>query len=541
MVAAICMSAATTNANAPLPGMLGELAETVDPPLRFADHTPDFHVVEKQITYHWWGDGGLVEHEATLEMVKDGDYPVALLHPHGRFFGSYPGLDTRGWVDELFNPRFPRFGTAIPNDALGSGTSVEVVETGRQLAWIVRRGPGAEDAEAHEQWLEHGVTPEGADAEQDRGLATRYTLRVDPVFGYVIDRHSRWRRAEHPADDAGNHRKTHNPGAWYAQGITSIWPDEISYDYSGAAWGSAAESVNSAGSHEGRPDDSDAEPFVIWANNSESMFRRFHPVVAPQGFVANLRDREGWGVALTHDYEQPSRYSVCPIWGGFHTHVPINSRQADDGGWVGEVHQRLLTLPPEIVDHIIDTARQVNDRGEVILIRVEEDFEDQPLPAGTTERGFQPDRVHGIDTGQDCRITDRHARTGEQSLEVDGMSREAFIDFRFFPRDRAHTRFLSSERYRMECWVKVEGEETEAFLIPTPALGLTPEQLVDGEGIGEFRTASVRPNDGWRKVSAEFTAAPHGNPMNVRFAVIGEGKGYFDDFRIFRVREGAEE
>ncbi len=517
--------------NVSIPGKLGRLAETVRPPARFADHTPEFHIVEKDITYHWWDDGALVEQRRTIAVVMDGEYPVAMLHPTGRFFGSYPGLDTRDWFDERFNPNFPRFGTAIPNDALGRGDSTEVVQTGRELTWVVRRGPGADDAEAHEAWLRRGVLPDGADEDNDRGLATRYTLRVDPVFGYVVDRHSRWRRTEHPTDRQGNRVATHNPGAWYAQGITSIWPEEISYAYSGVAWGRATESVNSARRNWSRPDDPEAKPFVIWSNNSESMYRRFHPVVAAQGFAANLRDRRGWGVALTHEHDQASRYNVCPIWGGYHTHMPINATQAEDGGWVGEVHQRLLTLPPEIVDHIIDNARQVNDHGQVILIRVEEDFEDQPLPAGTTERGFQPQ----VGNVSPVRISAEHAYSGRRSLEADGVDAERFINHRFFPRDRAHTRFLPGERYRLECKVKVEGEDTEAFIIPTPAMGLVAQRLLDGEGVGTHRTESVRAADGWRKVHVEFTGQPHGNPMNVQFVVIGEGKGYFDAFRIYRL------
>ncbi len=485
---------------------IDRLVREVDPPARFADHTPEFHVVGKPITYHWWGDGGLVEHEAMLEVVMDGDRPVAILPSH--FFAPYPGADTRGWIDETFNPRFRRFGVDIPDNSPGATGSRrhEVVSTGRELVFVTRRGARASDPE-----------DVGGD-----GSVTRFTLRVDPVLGYIIDRHTQWRVSEHPTNRRGNPSESFHAGMWYSGGITSVWPDEITYRYSGAAHDSG--------------DGADAEPYTIWSNNSESMFRPHHPTVRPGGFVANLRDGHGWGVALTHEVDRSSRYSVCPIWGGFHPHLPLEARQTADGAFTGEVHQRIVTLPPEVVEHIIDKARQVNDRGRVILIRPDgEDFEDQPLPAGTTERGFQPDRTHGIDTGQNCRISTRHARSGERSLEVDGMTGEQFVDFRFFPRDRAHTRFLPNRPYRLECWVKVEGEDTEAFIIPTPALGLTPRQLLDGEGIGTHRTESVRHGEGWRKVSVEFKGAPHGNPMNVRFVVIGEGKGYFDDFRVHQL------
>jgi hypothetical protein len=132
------------------------------------------------------------------------------------------------------------------------------------------------------------------------------------------------------------------------------------------------------------------------------------------------------------------------------------------------------------------------------------------------------------------RISTSHAHSGQRWLEADGTTAERFVNFRFFPRDRAHTRFLPNQRYRLECWVKVEGEETEAFIIPTPSLGVTPQGLLEGQGIGHARTESVRAGEGWRNVAVEFVGQPHGNPMNVQFIVIGAGKGYFDDFQLWR-------
>ncbi len=499
-----------------LPGDLGELAAEVRPPARFADHRPDFRVEDLTVTYHWWRDGRLSEREQTMRLVLDGDRPVMFIG--GKFFAPYPGHDTRRWIDDTFNPMFFRFGVDTPmgSPGLQRNPTVEIVGMGQRLEYTMTGG----DVE--------GAGP---------GDRTRFVLEVDPVFGYVLTRHTVWRAPERPVNRRGEPMGSFRSGMWYTGGITSVWPDEIGHAYSGVAWGRRDE--RSGGRpQDGRPAGDDAPPFVVWSNNSESMYRRFHPVVAPGGFVANLRDRTGWGVALTYEADRPQQHSVCPIWGGFHMHRPLEAVQTEDGHWTGEFVQRIVTLPPEIVDHIIDHARQVNDRGHVILIRPDgEDFEDQPLPAGTVERGFQPDRTHGIDTGQNCRISDRHARSGSKSLEVDGMTAEAFVGFRFFPRDRAHTRFLPGKRYRMECWVKVEGEDTQAFLIPTPALGLSPERLVEGEGVGTHRTETVRAGEGWRKVSVEFRGQPHGNPMNVRFVVIGEGKGYFDDFRVFRVTD----
>ena len=485
---------------------LAALVAEVKPPARFADYTPDFRIRSVPHTYWWWGpapERSLKPFETTLEIILDGDRPVGILPNY--FFAPFPGADTRAWISETFNPQFRRFGVDIPNGSPGAkGKSRhEVVGTGKELVFVVRHGAWAEDPPA----------------EQGDAALTRFTLRVAPVLGYVIQRDTQWRTRERPADRDSKPLDHFHAGMWYSGGITSIWPDEITYRYSGSA--------------EVRTDAGRGPRFTIWSDNSESLFRKYHSTVRPGGFVANLKDRWGWGVALTNETGAAIQVNKCPIWGGFHPQHPLDAVQGKDGQWTGRTRQRLVTLPPEIVDRVIADARQVNAAGRVILVRVGgEDFEDQPLPAGTVERGFQPAETHGLDTGQACRITDRHAHSGKRSLEVDGVAAEAFAKMRFWPRDRGHSRFLPNRPYRLECWVQVEGKDTEAFLIPTPAMGLAPERLAAGDGVGEARTRSVREGEGWQKVTLDFSGHAHGNPINVRFVVLGPGKAYFDDFSL---------
>ncbi|MCC5828173.1 MAG: hypothetical protein JJU36_01880 [Phycisphaeraceae bacterium] len=492
------------------PNELERLIRIVDPPARFADHKPDFHVREIAHTYYWWqrGEHGpeLKPNKTTLRVIFDGDRPIGFLHGH--FFARYPGADTSNVINDTFHPVHHRIGTEVPDgspvdryrDEVHAGREITVTGTGRALQYTVVRGG----------W------PRQPDA--TFGARSDITLRVDPVLGYVFERRTQWRIDRDYVDNSGR-PDSFGAGGWYSGGVTSIWPDEISYAYTGVAGP--------------RKPDAEGPRYTTWSNNSESMFRRNHPEIAARGFVAYLRDRQGWGLLATHEMDRPTRYNKCPIWGGIHMHTPLVEEQRN-GYRFGEYRQRMVTLPPEIVEYIIADSRIVQGHGHTILVRVDgEDFEDQPLPVSTTERGFQPEH----NTPARHRISTEYARSGTRSLEVEGIPAQRFVAHRFFPRDRAHTRMLPNRTYRMECWVKVVGDDTEAFVIPTPGLGFTPQQLVDGKGTGTARTESVLAGEGWRKVSAQFTGARHGTPLNVHFVVLGEGKGYFDDFRIYRVAE----
>ncbi len=487
------------------PGELDRLVEQVKPPARFADHRPDFRVRVVPHTYHWWREDGLRPIEIDLNVIYDGEMPIGLLH--GMFWSRYPGADTSGVISRHFNLVHHRIGTEIPDgspvdryrDEVHEGREISVTREGEVLEYTVVRGDWPRDPEA------------------TFGARSVIRLRVDPVLGYVFDRETEWRIDRDYTDNSGR-PDSFGAGGWYSGGITSAWGDERSYDYTGHTPPLAQVR--------------DGQPYWIWANNAEAMFRRNHPEIRADGFIAYLRDREGWGLLATHAMDRDTRYNKCPIWGGIHMHTPL-VEEARDGYRTGTYRQRVATLPPEIVDHIIGHARVVQGHGHTILIRLDgEDFADQPLPVSTPIRGFQPEH----NTPYQVRISTEQFRSAGRSLEVDGITVERFVSHRYFPRDRAHTRFLPSETYRLECWVKVAGEDTEAFVIPTPGLGVSAQDLAAGQGVGTARTASVRETDGWRKVTAEFTGAPHGTPVNVHFIVLGEGKGYFDDFRIVRVK-----
>lgn len=502
-------------------GELTRVLEEIKPLARFKGHKPRFHIAKKQHTWWWWDwqnpDRSKrwipKQHKAELEILMDGEMPIGLAPDW--LWSPFPGADTRNRLDETYTPGFKRFGMGIPSAAFGAfPISHKVARTGETMDIVIKQGVWPEEGIAEG----HGPSHPHRKATPHIGCVTRLTFRVDPVLGYVVDRETRWRHKGRPKDKkTGKPAETTGSGSFFPFGVTIIWPGAITYAYSGCT-----------------PDASDrrvsGERFAVWSNNCESLYRKYHPVIRPDGFAAYLSDRSGWGMALLPQSGVPVRYPQCPIWGEFHTSAPVVPLREKDGYCYGTIRQRMVGLPPEICRHVVKNAKVVNGHGTTVLIRPGgEDFEDQPLPASTTLRGFQP--VEG-------KVSDRRAHSGKKSLEVNGVTAEEFTKTKFWPRDRGHTRFLPAKRYRLECWVFVEGEDAKAFVIPTPGMGYEPRELLGAETAGKGRTRLVRSGDRWQKAEMEFVSAKHGNPINVRFVVIGRGKAYFDDFKLERISRG---
>jgi len=110
-------------------------------------------------------------------------------------------------------------------------------------------------------------------------------------------------------------------------------------------------------------------------------------------------------------------------------------------------------------------------------------------------------------------------------------------------------RLIPFTRYRMECWIKVEGRDTEAF-VSNYSAGLTQTNRIVHpyyhtrseeapisqyiNPIGRYRTPSVREGD-WKHVSIEFKTEPTGQALMLGFVCLGRGKAYFDDFRLTEI------
>jgi hypothetical protein len=186
-------------------------------------------------------------------------------------------------------------------------------------------------------------------------------------------------------------------------------------------------------------------------------------------------------------------------------------------------------LPPEIQDYIRAHAKVLFEDKKCLAIRIDgEDFEDQPLPLATPLRTMRFE-------GRGPVLSRERAHSGTQSLVVQGIQREDLAKLNLHCEHPAVC-FDPNHKYRLECWIYVEGAKTEAFVIGANELLIAdPRTFADEETIGKTRTPSVKKPGEWQKVTLEFTAEPWGGILALNFVALGPGKAYFDDFRIVKL------
>jgi len=130
------------------------------------------------------------------------------------------------------------------------------------------------------------------------------------------------------------------------------------------------------------------------------------------------------------------------------------------------------------------------------------------------------------------RLTDQVAHSGHKSLEVKGVPYEK-ITSTFPSKEVPPARFDPNARYHLECWIKVAGADTEAW-VSIHMIGQTRDQST----IGRFRSASVAAGD-WQKAAYEFTVPPDGLAVILGFVCLGPGTAYFDDFKLEELGQAA--
>jgi hypothetical protein len=179
-----------------------------------------------------------------------------------------------------------------------------------------------------------------------------------------------------------------------------------------------------------------------------------------------------------------------------------------------------------------------------LAIRLDgEDFEDQPLPYATPHR-----TVHFADYGgRNVKLSTERARSGRQSIVAQATTWEKLENVTIHC-EHPPLCLDPGRRYRLECWIWVEGEGTEAFCIAADEHGaldkareFTPAtRRAAKEHVGKYRTPSVGPTGKWEQVTLDFQAADDGGRLALGFIALGPGKAWFDDFRVYKAREGDE-
>jgi len=408
----LILCAAMLTSTAAVADEFDDLIAELDPPARFADHTPDFSVSKQTFTFEHM-DG-----PKTMDffVVKDADRYVAIVPTTGFHTGTIYVQDFRPThaPTELDMPSErwhidTAIGSELQTQAYmpdGGGEDTFAFEGGGETITMVRRYKGET---TYNRWSHRDKKPQRVDA------TNTLVFRVDPQTGYVVDGTYDVRAERFPK---------HYQFTSHAQsGRYAVWPGEAT------SFRNVATPIGEQG-------------YRGYAMNQPAIIRG-RLSCRDGGFVAFLNDVTGWSSTTTVDGGD-APIGVCNAHADLDltTAIPADLPTGDDGlkRWVQK--HRLLAMPPEVTKHVWDHMDLMFDDGEkriVIRLGVVEGFEDQPLPMITRHRGL-------AFTGPEPDIVTTHAKTGERSMQVHGYQWPNIPQVALKP----------DTRYRVRAWVKLE-------------------------------------------------------------------------------------
>lgn len=516
--------------NCEIQKLVGELT----PPARFKDHRAQF--TYEKITVEFAHRNG--PEAMDMFIIRD-QGKVAAVMPTSGFHGGW--LYLQSWDPALLKTELSlpkerwhcdtQFGPSIrtehfmPSKRWGSGETNEwhLVDGGQQLV-LIRTMKG--DVKIREWELNFTGKVD---------QVSTFVLRVDPVFGYVVD--ATWQTGLNPPIKEVQY--------------CSLYPPYISNPWIVTHEMVVTSPVGSTG-YQGH------------FNNHAAIGMSSGRSCRDLGLVAYLDTTTGWSVAMPV-IGGTARLGVCNVHADQDFLVSWPGQAvADAEGFVRHTYQtRLCWLPPELTQYLRTKAEIQFQDGRCVIIPVGrlEDFEDQPASVASAKPGM----TFTIWPG--ATISDTEAHSGKKSLLVRG---------RVWP-NLPQLVLKPSQKYRISAWIKVvaptaaekaaaqtafaadvvrqkanhakkmeklrkqgkEGEITE-FLEPVWDEAAVPEAWISGD-LYEWTphnpdrdrpitTNRVQAGQGWKHVSVEFLSAPWGPFSDLAFHCTNHGTAYVDDF-----------
>ena len=453
---------------------IDRLEKALKPPKRFADYEPRFRVQTRRFTFHHVSG----PKEVRYPVVMDGERFVALVN----------------WGDvhlAAFDPGQARTRVELPTGRYHMDTFVGPKIDLNALIESTRKLPAEEQAKRafRDEWVgsPRCLTLIRRQSTPTREVTNRFTLTVDPVFGYRIDG-----RYEAIFNDDPGEKKVRMLGHSYTPGIYIPWQWAELYDYTVY------------------PHDGDgADKYRGWASNLYCIdvcdAPKTRTMLADPGFFAYLsRDATRWSPCLTRkDGTGPGRVGQCNAGHGpgFSAALPKLKLDAD-GKYRYRAVRRLFGLPPEVRDHIRQRLTLQNDGVKRVFLRIGrlETFEDQPIDLATPTRGL-------IWTGGGPSIVEGIAYSGQKSLKVPAG--------RCWP-NLPQVVLIPQTRYRLEGYLKVVAP-TAADIEKTKADDQRRRQHLAKQG------RPLPPPIDWDKVKCRayirgdlFEWSPHSGKMLVK-------------------------
>jgi hypothetical protein len=507
-----------------------QLLTEIDPPARFADHSPVFTVERRSFRFHQ-ADGSV--QDKTWRVIRDGRRYVALL-TGGAFhlLAFRPDqaptelvMPTGRWHIDTMLGTLMSTGAFFPGQAVRSDDIANVEHQdqltgqGTDRLVLTRRFRGARPIRRRRPNRKRGQSKYET-ITQRLDTTNTFVLRCDPVTGYTIE--ATFDNAVDPPPDRKQYVNL------MAKGTYALWPGEASSD----------RSVITRKGHDG---------YQGYYNNLQAfdLCDNDRPRIREGGFAAYLRGPEDWASAMAIQGAD-AQMIVCNAHADidFMVHWPDDLPVTDDGLRRLVIRHRLVALPPEVAGHIWEAMEVRFRRNETVTIRMGErvDFEDQPISAASPVRGII--NTTGLKLARDV------GRSGRQSLRVRGTAWPNLPQIATQP----------ETTYRLEAWAKVrdlteseleqrrqhhkkrrakranKGKDPGPFQPPaTPATAYITAYWYEWSPHSNTWLAKHRTNtatadkSGWQKLTLEFTTPKWDPFVDIRFHC-PDGVAWFDDF-----------
>lgn len=325
---------------------------------------------------------------------------------------------------------------------------------------------------------------------QDNSLMSHsFTLRFDPVLGYVLDcafdlRMEKPHEFEYANMLAAGLMESRDERKRYQKCIWARRDGKICYQYQNPL--SCMQLAGRAWSH-----------------------------IPRSGFVGWVAERE-MNPFLEIVRATPSCFVTCSMWYDQHVFGLPPRRRSRDGFYHIEAVYRLISLPLPVAKELEDAARtmlptDLKPPKAGFRCGVVNDFE-TPIPAGTLYNGCAWTREAVVDSSV--------AHSGTCSLQVSG-GRQASTN-------AGGTGILldSGKRYRLSAWVRTRNVTGGAFL------RLDEIFLNWGDVRARHQTRRLSGNRDWTLVECEFQPVPEDPMALLSLVVEGKGTAWFDDVAL---------
>lgn len=547
-IAAVTFPAAATEAPRIPPHSFSkcEIQKVVDelrPPARFKNHKAKFSYEKINVSFEHKNGPEAMD----MWIIRDNG-KVAAVMPTTGFHGGWLYLQTWDPAMTKSEPDLPKdrwhcdtqVGASIrtehfmPSKRWGGGESNAwyVVDGGEKLV-LVRTMKGEVNINEWEMKFKGKVD-----------AVSTFVLRVDPIFGYVVD--ATWETGMNPAPKSIQY--------------CSLYPPYISNPWFETHEMVVVSPVGSTG-------------YVAHFNNHAAVGKCGSGGWSCRdgGLAAYLDTKTGWSVAMPA-IGGNARLGVCNVHADqdFCVDWPTNAVKDAEGFVRNTFQTRLCWLPPELTKHLRDKAEVKFRDGRCVIIPVGklENFEDQPASVASVKPGMTFTEWPG------ATISETESHSGKKSLQVRG---------RLWP-NLPQLVLKPSQKYRITAWIKVagptpeqkekakqdfaanaerqkaahakkmdrlrkEGKESEITEFKDPVWddAAVAEAWISGnfyewtphshQRDGEISTSRVKAGEGWKQVSVEFVSEKWGPFSDLAFHCSNSGTAYFDDFLYEEVKE----